>query len=986
MEEQNNTGHADTGPQGDATPTFDAEAFVKVASRIWRDRDEDTRIWIGAAPSKENKARAEELEAAKQKVPVECRTNWRAFGTDDGESLVKMANAETGRRNLYFKLARFKRDGTSGTLGNVQDIHCAWLDIDGIGEHDMVKRVKRMLTEHPVFPPHIVVNSGGGLHAYWIFDRRLSGPGLDIARKINESLARIFCGDMAMTHPAGSLRVPGSFNINRNAHCTIYSINDDIPRYAPEALLETLDGEGPWLTRDDKGTMIVVPVEQRGALRAHEKEAERARSGHTDWDDVSRGLSTEGSANPFGGRNRALAKWAGKVYSMGGAVQDAIDTALKEGCTLTEREMRTVCESVARTHERLNEVAVPATREERIEQNVKAEQAERAAEEAPADASREGGGAPSSSAGGGGGDAPPPPSDDPDVPEGHEPQQKRSFNPKSAIARLQALIERGHDANDDFTFTINGQLTAIFEAWNEWLASLGGILIFEGGGDTTGRGWWWLYKDDTGVWHEKTATEIESYVMAFWEQVAGYTPPSASRKEILALLQVKNHHGLNTIPWDSVPGQHLIVSANYMVLDVLKNIEVQKSPDHWLTERSLLAADFDPKATCPIWDAAIRMTFDTDPEKDKVADMVEEWMGSAVLGPIRPRNTYQALVIVGESLGGKTTIGRALRAVVGDTHVASTGLETVGGDYGLATFFENRASVWICDDPPIGVRLPEDLIKKLVTNENVTINIKHKPMRDAKLGLTVGLFGNDFPFIADQSNAIYNRCIFMRSPMMFVDTPDPADPRQRKADPDLEDKLRGEASGILNRMLEGARRMMARGKFDRPQSAIDTSDAVHDQNAPTREFLRSSLTVMGVEAHRIRRSHLRYAFFGFMECQQEGWFRRQRNIDGELRKLHKSVGTMFPRSKMIRDIRIPGAAAEQLVHTHVNLNPDGIAYLAHGMALAREKPDQNFDNDPEVKHANDLRYLGLTATGKPKLATVEGGKSETQTVAGEGRG
>jgi hypothetical protein len=39
-----------------------------------------------------------------------------------------------------------------------------------------------------------------------------------------------------------------------------------------------------------------------------------------------------------------------------------------------------------------------------------------------------------------------------------------------------------------------------------------------------------------------------------------------------------------------------------------------------------------------------------------------------------------------------------------------------------------------------------------------------------------------------------------------------------------------------------------------------------------------------------------------------------------------------------------------------------------------------------VKHANDLRYLGLTATGKPKLATVEGGKSETQTVAGEGRG
>lgn len=940
---------------------FDEAAFSTFVNVIWAGHNPDTRIFVGAVPSNKNKARAEELEKSGQRLPTECRTHYRAFGPEDTESLLKFLRAENGRRNLSLKMGRFDKDASSANLSNVSYLHFAWLDVEARTDAEKQLACDAFYGEG-VPSPHVVVNSGGGIHAYWLYTQPLQRPDMNMGRTINEHFARVFAGDTSVTHAAGALRVPGSINVNRDKPCTVLFVDTDTPRHDPARLLRWLDAQGPHLTMTQHG-IKPVPPESREALRAHEKEAEHARTHGKDWDNVVASLSIEGAANAYGGRNRALAMFAGKVYAMGGSVESAIAMAIEKGCTLSEQEIKSVCESVARTHERMNETEVPKTREE-----AKARKAEAAAAELPEeqqDARPGPSGEVAGSSPAGEATAPAPEDDDPDV------------DPTRAIARLKNLIARGNDEDDDYKFTVTGTLREIKAAFDEWIDGMGSALLHEG--ESGDKGWWWCYNPNYGIWEERTRQQIEMAVQRFWHAVSNAIPKSSDMQEIVAVIEREAHRPVGTVPWDEgLPGHHLIVSADGQIIDILTGDVLEPDMSMYLTTRRRVAADYDPKAGAPVWDAAVRMMFDDSPEKDKIADMLEEWMGSALLGPDRPRDTYKALLLTGESLGGKSSLGHALRSVMGEEHVSAAGMDTVAGPFGLSTFFEKRASVWICDDPDATTKLPDGIVKKLITNESVNINVKRKSLRDARLGLTVGIFCNEMPRIDDTSDAVYNRMLMLRSGIIFTTQPDKSDPRHRLADPILADKFAAERSGILNRMIAGARRLMAKGTYTMPAAVTTTREEVHDLQAPARAFIKACVQPMPDDKHCVRRVHLRQAFVGFMESENPGWYRGIRNAQWEMRRFYKALHSIFPASGEKRSGKIRGTPAEQTVQTRLNLTPEGIAYLGVGKSVEEGKPDQNFENDPVVKHANDLRYLGLDQKGKPLLETVEGGKAEAR--------
>jgi hypothetical protein len=65
-------------------------------------------------------------------------------------------------------------------------------------------------------PPSVIVNSGGGLHVYWLvqppFDLQRDYP---TAQSILRRLAHSIASDVAVSEPARVLRVPDSFNFKR---------------------------------------------------------------------------------------------------------------------------------------------------------------------------------------------------------------------------------------------------------------------------------------------------------------------------------------------------------------------------------------------------------------------------------------------------------------------------------------------------------------------------------------------------------------------------------------------------------------------------------------------------------------------------------------------------------------------------------------------------------------------------------------------------
>lgn len=350
-------------------PTLDLEQFQKLVRHLWAERAPDTRIFVGAIPSTANKLRAEQLMAAgEKKLPPECRANWYAFGPGEGDQLVQMIERENQRRNIMLKMARFQRDATSANLSTVAAAHHAWVDID-CGP-DKIDFVLEQLAALGAWRPTAAVRSGGGVHAYWLLSgdaaEAASPARLKLVEQIIQQLVRVFAGDPGPATLAGGLRVPGTWNHNRDAPAEIVWLEDG-RKIDADQLYKWLDNAGPVLIKvplKDGGFEWRATTEaERAAIRVHEKAAGelpdtgKARSPE-EWQQVKDALSIEGSGNKFGGRNRALALWAGKVFTMGGTVEAAIQSAKAAGCTLSDHEIKQTCESVKRTRQRADPEAM----------------------------------------------------------------------------------------------------------------------------------------------------------------------------------------------------------------------------------------------------------------------------------------------------------------------------------------------------------------------------------------------------------------------------------------------------------------------------------------------------------------------------------------------------------------------------------------------------------------------------------------------------
>ena len=109
--------------------------------------------------------------------------------------------------DLYFGVAT-RRSDASGGLENCAHLPALFVDIDREGEAIGTDN----LDDLPC-PPSIVINSGGGLHAYWL----LREP-VDLSRERDEvyrllrGLASAVGGDPAAAEPARILRIPNTVN------------------------------------------------------------------------------------------------------------------------------------------------------------------------------------------------------------------------------------------------------------------------------------------------------------------------------------------------------------------------------------------------------------------------------------------------------------------------------------------------------------------------------------------------------------------------------------------------------------------------------------------------------------------------------------------------------------------------------------------------------------------------------------------------------
>ncbi|WP_080793152.1 DNA primase family protein [Corynebacterium pacaense] len=246
-----------------------------------------------------------------------------------------------------------------------------------------------------------------------------------------------------------------------------------------------------------------------------------------------------------------------------------------------------------------------------------------------------------------------------------------------------------------------------------------------------------------------------------------------------------------------------------------------------------LGFDFNPKATCPVWERFLSQVFAHDPAG---ALLLQEFAGYLISGRT---DMHKALLIVGPRRGGKGTISRTLRSLMGADNCVSPSLGTLGSDFGLADLIGKPLAVVEdarADDDRRNNTTVERLLN-IIGEDAVSVNRKNRDYWNGTLPTRFVVISNETPRFLDSSGAITSRFMSVRLKASFEDNPDIH----------LGEKISRELPGVFLWALGGLERLTRQGHFTRPETMDEMHDLMSDMASPMMQFLEESYEVTGDE-------------------------------------------------------------------------------------------------------------------------------------------
>lgn len=256
----------------------------------------------------------------------------------------------------------------------------------------------------------------------------------------------------------------------------------------------------------------------------------------------------------------------------------------------------------------------------------------------------------------------------------------------------------------------------------------------------------------------------------------------------------------------------------------LKTRRLEKHTPKFFTTWSL-DYDYDEKAEAPTeWLAFLRSIW---PNDQKSIDTLQEFIGYIVSGG----NELQAILyLVGASGGGKGTITRAIKSLIGEYNCASPSAMSLTSNFGLSGLLGKPLATIedIVDTRGKDFTKLSELLLRISGGDAVTIDVKYQaPMPNVKLPTRFILVSNSMLSFPPSAVALDRRLLVLRFTKSFADNPIVA----------LDDIIRSERTAILNWALNGYDRLQSRGKFDPPSTGKSFKQAMKYANNPLAEFV-----------------------------------------------------------------------------------------------------------------------------------------------------
>jgi len=236
---------------------------------------------------------------------------------------------------------------------------------------------------------------------------------------------------------------------------------------------------------------------------------------------------------------------------------------------------------------------------------------------------------------------------------------------------------------------------------------------------------------------------------------------------------------------------------------------------------------FDRDATCPNWDKCIEAWMD-GPESEEKKLVLQQFAGYLMTSAM---SYSKALFLIGDGGNGKSTFTDTLSMVIGKQGTSNIDLEGLYGQYGMKGLIGKRLNVI---EEVSGNYYQSHKLKKLVSGESITIDVKFKDQLDFR-SQTKFLFAvNTMPRVDDSSQATERRILVVQFNNNFRNA--------ENTDLRFSDGiLAQELPGLMNWMLEGHRSLVKEKKFFATEEQKRALLEYREENSSVQGFIGQCL-------------------------------------------------------------------------------------------------------------------------------------------------
>lgn len=330
-------------------------------------------------------------------------------------------------------------------------------------------------------------------------------------------------------------------------------------------------------------------------------------------------------------------------------------------------------------------------------------------------------------------------------------------------------------------------------------------------------GYWFIYclEEDKfyvyeqGLWRTIFEIELMSMLCNAFPNITRF--PMSVRKQVIENLKTLIYKPLsifNREGWLNLPQG---------LLDPVADKLHEHHPDHFSTIR--IPYGYNWKAKCPLWEKTLLEIFDNDESKVSV---LKEFFGYCLT---RDTRKEKALLLLGESRTGKSTILHVLRHLIGINNVSSVPLKFINSPQYTPMLINKLINI---DSDVSGKAQEFEAEFKIITSgEPVSCNQKFVPTFEFTPYCKMVMAANEFPRITDHSSAFYKRLILIPCNRIF---------EEKEQNIHLKDNLLAELPGILNWAVEGLGTLTERGRFEANAFMTDAVSELRAESNPVEVF------------------------------------------------------------------------------------------------------------------------------------------------------